>query len=143
MGRNGRPSAVHIAEAVVRVRRRKLPDPRVVPNAGSFFKNPVIRASTYRELEQRHGPLRHFPDPEGVKLATAQLIDRCMRAARSPVSWADPDAPIRVWDRQPLVLTNPGRRPAAEVLAVADRIRQAVADRFGIRLEMEPDVIQA
>ena len=142
MGRQRRHSAVDIAEAVVRVRRRKLPDPRFVPNAGSFFRNPVIDASAFRALEQRHGPLRHFPDPDGVKLAAAQLIDLCLKAARAPVSWAEPDAPIRVWDRQPLVLTNPGRRPAGEVLAVADLIRQAVAERFGIRLQMEPDEIR-
>jgi len=134
---------VDVAEAVIRVRRRKLPDPRFVPNAGSFFKNPVVEESAFRLLSGRHGPLKHYPDPDGVKLAAAELIEKCLKAAEVPVSWADQGAPIRVWDRQPLVLINPGHRPADEVLAVAARISQAVEDRFGIRLQLEPDVIGA
>jgi UDP-N-acetylmuramate dehydrogenase len=141
MGRARTPRPVDVAEAVVRVRRRKLPDPRSVPNAGSFFRNPVIDEAHYRALVRRHGPLKHYPDPDGVKMAAAELIDRTLMAAEEPVAWAEPDAPVRVWDRQPLVLTNPGRRPATEVLEVAGQIQAAVMDRYAIRLQMEPDLI--
>ncbi len=141
MGRNRNPRAVDVAEAVVRVRRRKLPDPRFIPNAGSFFKNPVVSLSEFQALEKRHGPLKHYEDPAGVKLAAAELIERYVKGAGVPVPWAERGAPIRVWDRQPLVLTNPGRRSAREVLAVADQIRAGVDGKFGIRLQLEPDVI--
>jgi len=141
MGRGRMPRPVDVAEAVVRVRRRKLPDPRFVPNAGSFFKNPVIDDGRYRELVRTHGALKHYPDPGGVKLAAAQLIDQTLSAMRGAAPWAASDAPVRVWDRQPLVLTNPGRRPAKEVLEVASQIQAAVMDRFAVRLQMEPDLI--
>ena len=141
MGRAEAPAPVQVAEAVIRVRRRKLPDPRVMPNAGSFFKNPVVSTETYARMVGIHGALKSYPDPGGVKLAAAQLIERCMRADEGERSWAQADAPIRVWSRQPLVLTNPGRRPATEVLAMADQIRDAVRSRFDVRLQMEPDLI--
>jgi UDP-N-acetylmuramate dehydrogenase len=141
MGRSRTTRPIDVAEAVVRVRRRKLPDPRFVPNAGSFFKNPVVAEDVFRTLERKHGALKRYPDPGGVKLAAAELIDHCRRASDEPVAWAQPDAPVRVWHRQPLVLTNPGRRPATEVLAVAGQIRQAVERRFDVRLQMEPDLI--
>lgn len=141
MGRAGSPTPVHVAEAVVRVRRRKLPDPRKIPNAGSFFKNPVISAQAFAELSTRHGNLKHYPDSAGVKLAAAQLIEGCMNRSGDRPSWATLDAPVRVWERQPLVLTNPGRRSAAEILDVAGQIQTAVEARFGVRLQMEPDLI--
>lgn len=143
MGRAGKPTAVDVAEAVIRVRRRKLPDPRVTPNAGSFFKNPVVTEARYAELVATHGPLKRYPDATGVKLAAAQLIEGCMNRGGTRPSWAAREAPVRVWERQPLVLTNPGRRPADEVLAVAGLIQEAVAARYEIRLLMEPDLVGA
>ncbi len=141
MGRRETADPVHVAEAVIRVRRRKLPDPKKIPNVGSFFKNPVISAETFEALASRHADLKHYPDLAGVKLAAAQLIERCMNRSGDRPDWAAPDAPVRVWERQPLVLTNPGRRPATEVLDVAAQIQNAVAARFGIRLQREPDLI--
>jgi len=128
------PGPVNVAEAVVRIRRRKLPDPRVIPNAGSFFKNPVVSRQCYDRLRVRHGALKSFPGEGGVKLAAAELIDRCGFKEEM-------DGPVRVWQRQPLVLTNPGRRPATEVIAYAERIQQAVERMFDVRLEVEPDRI--
>lgn len=144
MGRNARSHGVRpvdVAEAVVRIRRRKLPDPRRTPNAGSFFKNPVVSAEQFSELQAAHGALRSYSDPEGVKLAAAELIERCVLASSRPLKWADPTAPVRVWHRQPLVLTNPGYRGAVEVMATAADIQAAVVERFGVRLRMEPDAI--
>jgi UDP-N-acetylmuramate dehydrogenase len=131
MGRP-RPRPIDVAEAVIRVRRRKLPDPRFVPNAGSFFKNPVVSTAEFERLGAAHGALKGRPDANGVKLAAAELIDRCGFKA-------DTTSPVRVWPRQPLVLINPERRPAREVLARADAIRRRVREAFGIRLETEPD----
>ena len=141
MGRLEGPSPAAVAEAVIRVRRRKLPDPRVTPNAGSFFKNPIVTAHDYAGLQEKHPALKHYPDPEGVKLAAAQLIEACMNRHGERPGWAAAGAPVRVWERQPLVLTNPGRRSSAEVLEVAGQIQQAVETRFAVRLHLEPDLI--
>ncbi|MEZ5550178.1 MAG: UDP-N-acetylmuramate dehydrogenase [Pseudomonadales bacterium] len=129
-----RPDAVAVAEAVIRVRRRKLPDARSVPNAGSFFKNPIVSADSYRALRVDHPELLGNHTATGIKLAAAQLIDLCGFKMRS-------GGPVRVWHRQPLVLTNPGRADGTAVLAYARSIQQAVEERFGLRLEIEPDLI--
>jgi UDP-N-acetylmuramate dehydrogenase len=128
------PRPVDVAEAVVRIRRRKLPDPRRVPNAGSFFKNPVVDEGTWRRLRESYPGLKHYAAPDGVKLAAAQLIDL---SGFQPT----PAAPVSVWPRQSLVVINPGRRPIGEVLAFAEQLRGAVRARFGVRLEIEPDAI--
>ena len=141
MGRSELPSPASLAEAVIRVRRRKLPDPRLIPNAGSFFKNPVVTSQVLDELRRSHPALKHYQDANGVKLAAAQLIEACMNRYGIRPAWASPDAPVRVWERQPLVLTNPGRRSSAEVLEVAAQIQNAVEARFGVRLQLEPDLI--
>ncbi len=141
MGR-ARVAPVDVAEAVIRIRRRKLPDPRRVPNAGSFFKNPVVDRKTAERLVGLIDDLKTYPAADGIKLAAAQLIDRCRRDDTGNLQpWARGDTPVRIWHRQALVLTNPGRRPASEVLATADAIREAVAARFGVRLDLEPDTV--
>lgn len=129
-----RPDAVTIAEAVIRVRRRKLPDPRRIPNAGSFFKNPLVSSERFRSLQVNDPGLIGNYSPAGIKLAAAQLIDLCGFKLRST-------GPVKVWQRQPLVLTNPGRADGTAVLAFARSIQEAVEKRFGLRLEIEPDLI--
>jgi UDP-N-acetylmuramate dehydrogenase len=130
----GPPGAAQIAEAVVRVRRRKLPDPRRVPNAGSFFKNPVVDTVTLERLQDRLGHLPTYPAPGGVKVSAARLIDACgwkgRRLGRAGVWW-----------RQPLVLVNLGGARARDVLGLADAIADDVGDRLGVTLELEPRVI--
>jgi len=130
-----RPAPVNVAEAVIRVRRRKLPDPRFIPNAGSFFKNPTVTGEKFEVIERAHGRLKSYPEGTGFKLAAAELIDRCGFKS-------DSKGPVGVWRRQPLVLTNPERRPASEVLAYAERIRSTVLATYGVRLELEPDTIE-
>ncbi len=134
MGRSS-PSPVDVAEAVTRVRRRKLPDPRVCGNAGSFFKNPVIDPAQAEELAHRHPDLSLWPqDGESVKLSAAQLIDRCGWKGRHL-------GRAGVWRRQPLVLVNLGGATAADVLELASAIRRDVAEKYGVELELEPRVL--
>ena len=102
----------------------------------------LAHSLTYARMLSQHGQLKAYPDTGGMKLAAAQLIERCIQASDERPSWARADAPVRVWPRQPLVLTNPGRRPASEVLRVADQIRDAVQSRFNVRLHREPDLIE-
>lgn len=130
-----RPSPVQVAEAVVRVRRRKLPDPRHIGNAGSFFKNPVVDAASAERLAAAHpGLVRHADGTGRVKLAAAQLIERCGWKARRIGAAA-------VWHRQPLVLVNRGGATAADLLTLSERIRRDVRDRFDVALELEPRVV--
>lgn len=129
-----RPSPEQVAAAVIRVRRRKLPDPRKIPNAGSFFRNPVITTAQAVQLAAAHPQLKRFEVVGGVKLSAAQLIDRC--------GWKSKQAgSLRVWQHQPLVLVNPEGLDGERVLKFANAIRQDVFARFGVQLEIEPDTI--
>lgn len=130
-----RPTAVQVAEAVIRIRRRKLPDPRRVGNAGSFFKNPVVAADQAARLRRTlPGLIAHPLTGGSVKLAAAQLIEACGWKGRTV-------GPVAVWHRQPLVLCNAGGATGREVLAVGEDIRRDVAERFGVVLELEPQVV--
>jgi UDP-N-acetylmuramate dehydrogenase len=126
------PSAQAIFDAVVAVRRAKLPDPLVLGNAGSFFKNPVVDAVQFDALLAREPELVSYRQADGrVKLAAGWLIDRCGWKGRSIGAAA-------VHERQALVLVNRGGASGADVLALAQAIRRDVAQRFGVELEAEP-----
>ncbi len=129
-----RISPVLVAEAVVRVRRRKLPDPRRVGNAGSFFKNPVVSAPKAEGLRAAvPGLVEHFQSDGRVKLSAAQLIDRAGFKARAA-------GKVGVWPRQPLVLINRDGASGADVLAFGQSIRAEVQRLYGVSLELEPQV---
>jgi UDP-N-acetylmuramate dehydrogenase len=130
----GNVRAIDVAEAVVRIRRRKLPDPRYHANVGSFFKNPVVDADDCRRLRSLVPDLRHFASDNGFKLSAAQLIDVAGWKTRAT-------GPVRVWQRQPLVLINDHTADGHRVLAFAQMIRSDIEQRFAIRLEIEPDLV--
>ena len=128
------PNPRRVAEAVIRVRRRKLPDPRTWGNVGSFFKNPVVRASEAERLARSVPGLVRHAFGSGVKLAAAQLIDLC--------GWKGYHAgAVGVWHRQPLVLVNRGAATADDFLALARTLRESVLQRFRVPLELEPTVV--
>lgn len=121
-----------VFETVVSIRQHKLPDPAVIPNVGSFFKNPVVSGSACQALRQRYPDLVGYPQENGqFKLAAGWLIDRCGWKGRAM-------GPVRVHERQALVLTNTGGATAADVLKVAAVIEQDVYAKFCVRLEVEP-----
>ncbi|MDE1183120.1 UDP-N-acetylmuramate dehydrogenase [Paraburkholderia sp.] len=126
------PTAQAIFDAVVAVRRAKLPDPLELGNAGSFFKNPVIDAAQFDALHAREPEVVSYRQPDGsVKLAAGWLIDRCGWKGRSIGA-------AGVHERQALVLVNRGGASGADVLALAQAIQRDVHDRFGVTLEAEP-----
>ncbi|WP_243633723.1 UDP-N-acetylmuramate dehydrogenase [Motiliproteus coralliicola] len=132
LGKN--PEARDVFDAVVALRRQKLPDPEALANAGSFFKNPVISLAELARLKQRYPAVVSFPDLHGAKLAAAWLIDQagwkgCRRAH------------VGVHSQQALVLVHFGGGGAAELLQLADDIRQDVSERYGVALEIEPRII--
>ena len=128
-------TAQAVLEAVCDIRRRKLPDPAVLGNVGSFFKNPVVSATHYQALRERFTKLVAYPQPcGGFKLAAGWLIEYCgFKGLRKGA--------VGVHAQQALVLVNYGHAQADELLALADNIRQVVQKTFGVLLEVEPVVV--
>ena len=121
-----------ILQAVIDIRRRKLPDPSQIPNAGSFFKNPIVSAAQYESLLSSNPQLVAYEQPSGeYKLAAGWLIDQCGWKGRALGN-------VRVHQNQALVLTNTGHASASDVVAIAQKIRADVQARFGVTLEQEP-----
>ncbi|WP_250484082.1 UDP-N-acetylmuramate dehydrogenase [Caballeronia sp. GaOx3] len=127
-----KPDAQAIFDAVVSVRRAKLPDWTVLGNAGSFFKNPVVSAAAFETLRQREPGVVSYRQADGqMKLAAGWLIDQCGWKGRGIGGAA-------VHDRQALVLVNRGGATGAQVLALAEAIKRDVLAHFDVELEMEP-----
>lgn len=131
----GGPSLKNIREAVIAIRRRKLPDPKETGNAGSFFKNPVVERAVAEKLKAEYPDLPLYPahDEEHCKLPAGWLIDRAgwKGFVRNTVG---------VHAAQALVLVNRGGATGAEVLALAADIRRDVESRFGVTIDMEVNV---
>ena len=129
------PDAHTIFDWVCGIRRAKLPDPAVIGNAGSFFKNPVVSAEQCRDIIDRDPEVVHYPMPDGsFKLAAGWLIDACGWKGKT-VGGAG------VYEKQALVLVNRGGATGGEVVTLARAIQESVYGRFGIRLEPEPVVV--
>lgn len=129
------PSAHDIFDAVVAIRRRKLPDPAAIGNAGSFFKNPIVSRDEHRALIAHHPSLVSYPLPGGrMKLAAAWLIDAAglKGATRGRAG---------IYEKQALVLVNRGGATGAEILALAREVQDKVAEKFGVLLEPEPLIV--
>jgi len=132
-----RPAPIHVADAVVSLRTRKLPDPKQIGNAGSFFKNPLVPAAQAETLRAEHPQLPCWPVPNDLaKLSAAWLIEASgFKGAR------EGDAGIS--NRHALVLVNHGHASGAQLWALAQRVCADVRARFGVTLEAEPRVIGA
>ena len=129
------PSAQQIFEWVCAIRRAKLPDPQMIGNAGSFFKNPTVSREQCADIIARDPKVVHYPLSDGtVKLAAGWLIDACGWRGKT-VGQAG------VYEKQALVLVNRGDATGGEVMTLARAIQTSVYERFGIRLEIEPVVV--
>lgn len=129
------PDARQIFAKVVQVRQTKLPDPKKIGNAGSFFKNPVIHKSLYAQLQQRYPQIPCYSvDEQHVKVPAAWLIDQLgFKGKRS--------GGIQCHTTQPLVLTNDGSGTGQALLALARQIKQAVSQQYAIELENEVQLV--
>ena len=139
-----------VSAAVQQIRRSKLPDPAIIGNAGSFFKNPEISAAQFAALKARFPdvpgyPLGPGPGPEQgerVKVPAGWLIERAgWKGHRRGARPADGGATHGVHDRQALVLVNHGGAQGNEIWALAQEIIQSVADRFGVTLAPEVNIL--
>lgn len=117
---------------VIEVRRSKLPDTERLPNAGSFFKNPIVSDGDYQTLKRQWPELVAFPSGRDWKLAAGWMIDRCGLKGRSN------EAGVGCYERQALVLVNPRRAGFTDVAAWQRRVQHTVRERFGVALEIEP-----
>jgi UDP-N-acetylmuramate dehydrogenase len=128
------PSHRSVAEAITRIRLRKLPNPALNGNAGSFFKNPVVPGEVAERLRAGHPTLSAWPSGDNVKLSAAWLIEtsgfKGLREGYAGVS-----------SQHSLVLVNHGKATGAQIWALAQRVREGVNQRFGVLLEPEPIVI--
>jgi UDP-N-acetylmuramate dehydrogenase len=129
------PTAPTVAKAIARIRMRKLPNPALIGNAGSFFKNPLVDTAKAAALRGQQPGLPAWPAGDGrAKLSAAWLIESCgfkgLREGDAAVS-----------EQHALVLVNHGHASGAQIWALAERVRNGVCTRFGVELEPEPLVI--
>ena len=125
----------NIREAICAIRRAKLPDPAVLGNAGSFFKNPVVEAPVAERLLAEYPDMPHYAAPEGrVKLAAGWLIDRAGMKGRRKGA-------VGVHERQALVLVNHGGATGGEVIAFAHEVQERVREKFGIEIDTEVNIL--
>ena len=129
------PSAQDVSRAVCAIRSEKLPDPQQLGNAGSFFKNPLVPAAAAQTLRDRYPELVGYPQADGqVKLAAGWLIEKA-----GWKGFRDGDAGVH--RLQALVLVNHGLATGVQLLDLARRIQADVLERFGVSLDIEPNVL--
>jgi UDP-N-acetylmuramate dehydrogenase len=123
-----------ISEAVIRIRKSKLPDPSVIGNAGSFFKNPSVSAGQYENLKNEFPHIVAYPNTDGTyKLAAGWLIEQC-----GWKGYRKGDAGCH--EKQALVLVNYGGATGSELLSLSESITHSVQLRFAVQLEREVNV---
>jgi len=135
VNRLGEVSLKNVRQAVINVRRSKLPDPEITGNAGSFFKNPVVKCSVAEVLKAEYPEMPVYEDRKGyMKLASGWFIERC---GWKGIRIAD----AGVHDKQALVLINYGKATGKEIYNLSEEIKKSVHEKFGITLEREVETI--
>ncbi len=128
---NKNPSIKDVREAVIRIRKAKLPEPENLPNAGSFFKNPVISKEQFKKLIKIFPELVSYPFEEGkIKLAAGQLIDLCGLKGEK-------EKGVGVHEKQALVIVNYDNADGKTILKFSEKIQQAVFKKFNVKIERE------
>lgn len=135
LGDRTQPCLAAIRQLIITIRQRKLPDPQVLGNAGSFFMNPVVERSQWKELLEQYPAMPYYELPDGwVKIPAGWLIEQCGWKGKSLGRAA-------VHDKQALVLVNLGGATGQEILALSDAVRKDVRAKFGIDIHPEVNFI--
>ncbi len=134
------PRAIHVAEAISRIRTRKLPNPAILGNAGSFFKNPIISVEQAEFLKSENSLLPVYPGESGNtrKISAAWLIENA-----GWKGFRDPDSDAGIAEQHALVLVNHGNASGEQLLGLARRVAKSVHEKYGIHIEPEPRIVGA
>lgn len=130
----GEPGLENIRKTIIEIRESKLPDHKVMGNAGSFFKNPVVEEEEYLALKEKYPEIPAYVVPNGYKVPAAWLIDTSGLKGYTI-------GKARVHESQPLVIVNTGGASAQDIVALSDFIKGTVKTNFGIRLEPEVNIV--
>jgi UDP-N-acetylmuramate dehydrogenase len=126
-----------IRKAVISIRQSKLPDPKVVPNNGSFFTNPIIDSVLFEKLEKEYSSISYWKvDKDSYKLSAAWLIEEAGYKAIN-----DPETGISTWPTQSLVLVNTSAKKTSDLLKFRDKIIKDVKNKFNVTLTQEPELL--
>ncbi len=129
------PGIIEVMEAVVAVRKSKLPDPKELGNAGSFFKNPVIHSLLYKDLQKEFPDIPGYQnDDDTVKISAAWLLEHCHWKGQRIGNCS-------FHEKQALVLVNHGQATGRELFHLAMKAKQSVIEKFGIELEHEVNIV--
>ena len=124
-----------LRKVIIDIRESKLPDPKVLGNAGSFFMNPIVSRECFEELQRRYPTMPYYEvDAERVKIPAGWMIDRCGWKGKAL-------GPAAVHDKQALVLVNLGGATGADVMALSDAVRASVKEKFGIDIQPEVNFV--
>ena len=128
------PSPADIRNAIIDIRRKKLPEVTETGSAGSFFKNPVVNAETFASLKEKFPEIKYFAAGQDFKLAAGWLIDQCGLKGFQHKGAA-------VHKNQALILINAGNATGKDVLELSEIVQEKVFDKFGVKLEPEAIII--
>ncbi|MGN0235618.1 MAG: UDP-N-acetylmuramate dehydrogenase [Paludibacteraceae bacterium] len=132
------PTPMNIREAVIAIRKQKLPEPEDLGSAGSFFKNPIVTPAHFQEIlrqEQRTAEeVPHYPTGSGIKIPAAWLIEQCGWKGKR-------QGGAQVYEKQPLVIVNTGNATAQDIITLAANITESIEKRFQITLHPEVNYI--
>lgn len=129
------PTLPIVRKVIIEIRESKLPDPKVMGNAGSFFINPIVAKEKLEALQRDYPRIPYYELPDGrVKIPAGWMIDQCGWKGKSL-------GPAAVHDKQALVLVNRGGAKGSDIVALSDAVRASVRDKFGIDIHPEVNVI--
>jgi len=129
-----KPTIREVAKAVMNIRNSKIPDPDVIPNAGSFFKNPIITDEQYKYLSTDYPEIPCFKSPDGYKIPAGWLLEKA--------NWRGyAEGGIGCYEKQALVVIHTGGGTGEDILTFTEKIQQSVRRKFGIELEREVNLV--
>ena len=124
-----------VRKIIIDIREAKLPDPKVMGNAGSFFMNPIVPREKLEALQQEYPEMPYYELPEGrVKIPAGWMIDQCGWKGKAL-------GPAAVHDKQALVLVNCGGAKGSDIIALSDAVRASVREKFGIDIHPEVNFV--
>ncbi|MBO1364204.1 UDP-N-acetylmuramate dehydrogenase [Prevotella sp. A2931] len=129
------PTPQQLRDTIIRIRQAKLPDPKVLGNAGSFFMNPIVGRDKYESLLKTFPQMPHYTiDALHEKIPAGWLIDKCGWKGKTV-------GRVGVYDKQALVLVNHGQATGSEVLALCREVQRDVFNKFGIEIKPEVNIV--